>query len=266
MIAEPHPQGRSSLILATLTGNDRVADFSAYVQTDGQRERLIRDWDRTHSGRRVPVAWAKSRIRWARERTVEGGNTVSRSLNDMLETLGDVPEDRPANFVAALLEAVEGASRDGGVDPILRAAGAHRWPPLFDVEPILAGVGERRPDVDESTPESEREALLLEAAKGLEDVREALTGPVSNLLEDAAAGLWLDGDDATARAVLDLARELRAADEAETLPWVARILGMQVFSTLSAMATQQGMSPEQFARALQAQAQNEREGAEASAT
>ncbi len=253
MLALPDPESRGFLVLCTLNGTDQVADFGAYVQTDGQRTRLQRDWQRRFPNRTVPADWAKARIRWAREQTIAAGQPVASDLNDLLEHLGDGPSTRPANFIVDTLNDVEATTFEQP-DALLIAAGVNRWPPVLDMQPVLEKVNEQKPDLDQETPETEREALLMAGASGDESIRKGLAGPVANLLDDAAIGLWLDEKDADAKAMLDLAGQLRQSDAPEQLPWVVRLYGMQIFSTLMALS-QQGQIPENFMdMARQAQA------------
>ena len=70
-------------------------------------------------------------------------------------------------------------------------------------------------------------------------VREALQGTVANLLEDASTNLWLNGHDEPAGQLLALATELRTSAAAETLPWVGRLLGFQIATTLAYIQRQQ---------------------------
>lgn len=261
MIAEPAPEERGHLLLATVTGDDMVLDFGAYVQTDGQRGRLIRDWGRSLSERSAPLDWAKARIRWAREQNLARGQAAPRDLNESLELLGDVPSERPASFLGEKLDGVTARERGESIEPLLQVAGVTRWPPVIDVESILAKVQESQPDINTETPESERLGALIEGARGQVEIREALQGRVANLLEDAAIGLWLKNQDADAKAVHELAVELRGSAEPEVLDWVGRFYGLQVFATLTVMAQQQGMSTEQFTSQLQAQAQAEQAAA-----
>ncbi len=245
MLTLPDPDSRGILVLCTLNGADQIADFGGYVQTDGQRTRLTRDWTRRFPNRKVPVDWAKARVRWGRNQTIAGGNPVSSDLNDLLEQLGDDPSERPKNFIGELLADIEATPIADKTDALLMAAGVNRWPPVLDMQPVLEKVNEQKPDLDQETPETERESLLMENAKGNEEIRKSLAGAVANLLDDAAIGLWLDEKDADAKAVLELATQLRQSDTPEQLPWVVRLYGMQIFSTLMALS-QQGQIPENF--------------------
>lgn len=243
MLTLPDPESRGILVLSTINANDQVADFGGFVQTDGQRTRLSRDWDRRFD-RKVPVDWAKARIRWARDQTIASGQPVARDLDDLLEQLGEGPTTRPVNFIAASLGEVEASSVEQP-DALLMAAGVNRWPPLLDMQPVLEKVNDNKPDLGQETPEDERESALMGAAKDNEEIRKGLAGPVANLLDDAAIGLWLEEKDADAKAILELANGLRTDATPEQLPWVARLFGMQIFSTLVSLS-EQGQIPKDF--------------------
>jgi len=238
MIAAPQAEERGYLWVAALTGRDQIADFTAYVQTDGQRSRLVRDWARDFKGRQVPADWARARIRWAREQTLSSGFSVPNQLDDMLVHLGPAPSVRPASFLVGKLPTDFKGARDN-VEPALSAARVSAWPPLFDVEPTLKKVNEQNPNMSTETPESERYDALMTAVAGDEGVRAILQGAVVNLLEDAAAGLWLQGNDEPAGQVLALAQELRTAEAPEALSWIGRLLGFQIATTLQYMMRQQ---------------------------
>ncbi len=238
MIAAPRAEERGYLWVAALTGRDQIADFSAYMQTDGQRTRLVRDWAQNFKGREVPAEWARARIRWAREQTLSSGFSVPNQLDDMLVHLGPAPATRPASFLADKLPTDFKGARDN-VEPALTAARVFAWPPLFDVEPTLKKVNEANPGMSAETPEAERYDALMAAVVGDESLRGHLQGAVVNLLEDAAAGLWLRGGDEPAAQVLALASELRTSATPETLPWIGRLLGFQIAATLQYMMRQQ---------------------------
>lgn len=238
MIAVPQADQRSFLWVAALTGRDQVADFAAYVQTDGQRSRLAREWSRSFNGREVPADWARARVRWAREQTLSSGYSVPNQLDDMLVHLGPAPASRPASFLLGQLPADFKGERDN-VELTLMSARVFAWPPLFDVEPLLKKVNDANPDMNAETPEADRYQALMAAALGEEGLRTALKAQVANLLEDAAHGLWLGNQDQRAAEVLALASELRTAEAPEALPWIGRLLGFQIASTLSAMQQQQ---------------------------
>lgn len=244
MIAVPQADQRGFLWVAALTGRDQIADFTAYVQTDGQRSRLTREWNRSFNGREVPADWARTRVRWAREQTLTSGYSVPNQLDDMLVHLGPAPAVRPPSFLSGKLPADFKGQRDNVEAPLL-AARVFAWPPLFDVEPLLKKVNDANPDMSAETPEDVRYQALMSAATGDESLRSALKDPCANLLEDAAHGLWLGHQDARAAEVLALASELRTAEAPETLPWVGRLLGFQIASTLSFMQRQQQAQQQQ---------------------
>ena len=243
MIAAPRAEERGYLWVAALTGRDQIADFTAYMQTDGQRTRLVREWDRDFKGRQVPADWARARIRWAREQTLSSGFSVPTQLDDMLVHLGPAPTSRPPSFLTSLpkgqLDAGKFKGARDNVETALVAARVFAWPPLFDVEPTLKKVNEANPDMSAETPEAARYDALMAAVAGDEDVRGSLQGTVANLLEDAAAGLWLRGNDEPAAQTLALAAELRASKTPETLPWIGRLIGFQIAATLAYMQRQQ---------------------------
>ena len=106
-------------------------------------------------------------------------------------------------------------------------------------------VNDANPDMSAETPEDVRYQALMSAAAGDESLRSALKEQVANLLEDAAHGLWLGSQDGRAAEALALAGELRTAEAPETLPWVGRMLGFQIASTLSFMQRQQQQQQQQ---------------------
>jgi len=237
LIAAPKAEERGYLWVASVTGRDMVADFTAYVQTDGQRTRLIREWEGT-TGRHVPAAWARARIRWAREQTLASGFSVPNQLDDMLVHLGPATTARPTSFLDGKLPTEFRGAKDN-VEPVLIAARAFQWPPLMDVEPTLQRVNETNPNMNAETPEDERYTALMAAASGDEGIRSALQGQVANLLEDAGHNLWLRGVDDRAAEAFALASELRTNAAPEALPWVGRLLGFQIASTLAYIQRQQ---------------------------
>lgn len=238
LIAAPQAEERGYLWVASLTGRDMIADFVAYVQSDGQRARMTREWARTD--RRIPADWARARIRWAREQTLSSGFSVPDQLDSMLVHLGPAPSVRPPSFLLGQLDTAGFRGERDNVEQALLAGRAFQWPPLFDVEPILKKVNEANPNMNNETPEAERYDALMAAASGDEGLRAALAGPVANLLEDIAHNLWLHGVDKLAGENLALAAELRSSPTPETLPWIGRLLGFQIAATLAYLQRQQG--------------------------
>lgn len=243
MISAPQEE-RSYLWVAAISGRDQIVDFATYVQTDGQRTRLLREWDGSSGGRRVPTAWARARVRWAREQTLSAGFSVPRQLDDMLVHLGEAPAQRPANFLAEELASGGFVGDKDNVMAVLTAARAFSWPPVVDVEPTLRKVQESNPGLTEQDPEEARYAALAAAASGDEVLRADLKAQVANLLDDAAVSLWLAHRDDDAARSMALANELRAAAEPEALPWIPRLLGFQIASTLAYMSRQQQQQPQ----------------------
>jgi hypothetical protein len=243
MVSAPQDE-RNYLWVAVVTGRDQIADFAAYVQTDGQRSRLMRDWGAAGDDRRVPPAWARARIRWAREQTLSSGFSVPPQLDDMLVHLGPAPTGRPDNFLVGQIEKSDYVGRAEDVGELLIAAQVHAWPPVVDVEPIVRRAGETNPGMTDQDPEDKRMAALIEAARGDEALRGELRNQVANLLDDAAIGLWLRRADAAVAKLIALATELRSSPEPEALPWVPRLLGFQIAATVAYLSRQQQRRPQ----------------------
>ena len=234
VISEPEAEEGARLFVGSLTPLDRVVDFSAYSQTDGQRTRLLKDWERRTQERRIPVQWLKARVRWAREQTVAAGFSVPRSLDQNLTAFGEAPTQRPEPFLKGEL-ADQQPFKAEEVDDVLMSLGVHLWPPLLDLEGTLQKAAELHGDKPQPEEESERVELLQRSVEGDEQVRAGLEGPIANALEDAAVYMWLDGKLGTARAAKDMADALRSNEQPETLEWVPRMLGYQVASLLRAV-------------------------------
>jgi hypothetical protein len=238
MISAPQDE-RSYLWVAAISGRDQIVDFATYVQTDGQRTRMVRDWDRSGGERRVPADWARARIRWAREQTLSSGFAVPRQLDDMLVHLGEAPATRPTNFLDGVLPPVDFAPDKDNVIMALANARVNQWPPVVDVEPMMRRVNEQHPELNEQSAEDARYDALMAGARGDETLRADLKAQVANLLDDAAITLWLGGSDVEAAKVRVLAAEIRAAAEPEALPWIGRLLGFQIASTFAYLSRQQ---------------------------
>lgn len=244
LITSPQAE-RNFLWSAAISGRDQVVDFAAYVQTDGQRARMVREWERTFEGRRVPADWARARIRWAREQTLTSGFSVPTQLDDMLVHLGPGPSERPASFLEGQLPQGDFQGTKDNVEAALLGARVFAWPPVIDVEPALQRVSEANPDMNNDTPEDQRYAALLAAVAGDPEIRGGLKLQVANLLDDAAISLWLQGKDDVAGQLRALAGELRTSPEPEALPWIGRLLGFQIASTLAYIQRQQAAQPRQ---------------------
>lgn len=241
MLSVPQEHSGARLYMGTLSPEDRVLDFVAYQQTDGQRGRLERDWRRQSEDRQVPVEWLKARIVWARAQTVTHGLSVPRALDEALPRLGDAPGERPtAEFLRERL-AGETAFDAAKIDDLLVAASVQQWPPLLELEGVLQRAAEIHGDKPQPTDDDARTALMREALEGQQDVRTGLATTLANAFEDTAVSLWSEGKTDIARAALDAATELRTAEAAEALPWVPRLLGFQVASLLRVVQAQGGM-------------------------
>jgi hypothetical protein len=235
----PDDEEGGTLLVGTLGPDGRVLDFHAYTQTDGQRQRMIREWDRQHDGRRVPADWARARLRWARERTLALGYNVPAQLDEVLPRLGDAPEGRPASFLAE--ELGKQKPSDGSAEEVLGAAGAARWPLLFDADDLFKRLGETASATNpaERNDDEKLEDLAASAA-GDEKFRTALGESFANVMEDAAAGVWLEGKPAEARWLVDQSAALREAKEPETLDWIPFLLRYQVAAVAMQQMMQQG--------------------------
>ena len=238
MLTEPNPGSGATLFAGTIGPDDRVLEFNVYSQTDGQRARMVRDWERRVGDRRVPPEWLKGRIRFARDATIAAGFSVPPALNQSLSRLGDTPEERPTNFVTGLADE-PAFDPEKDIDDLLQKAGVQQWPPLLDLEGTLTKAAEIHGDAPQPTEDAERVKLLMKSVEGDEDVRKALAGTLANTLSDTAIHLWLEDDRAGARKVLDMVQTLQTHDAPESLEWVARLLGFQVASLLRVVQQQQ---------------------------
>ena len=234
LLSEPSPISGASLWAGTITPADRVIEFNAFSQTDGQRGRMLREWDRYAGERKPPVEWLKARIRWAREQTMAGGFSVPRALDQALPQLGDAPTERPASFLAGKLDDAP-AYDPATLDAVLNKALVPQWPPMVDLDPTLQRAAEIHGDKPQPTEDADRVELLRKSAAGDEGLRTALKGVLSCALQDAAVGMWMEGDAGTARALQEIAARIQAADEPEVTDEGVRILGYQVASLLRAV-------------------------------
>lgn len=234
LLSEPEPDEGGRLFVGLLSPDDRVFEFSAYHQTDGQRSRLLRDFRRRAEDREVPVDWLKARIRWARERTIASGYSAPRALDQSLAELGPAPADRPASFLEGKLDD-QAPFEAEKIDDVLISLAAHLWPPLVNLDATLQKAATLHGDKPQPAEESDRVKLLRQSVEGDEQVRQGLKNAIAHALEDASVHAWLDGDAAIARAAQDMANQIRQSEKPETLPWVPRLLGYQVASLLRAM-------------------------------
>lgn len=228
------------LMMGIVGPEGRMLDFAAYLQTDGQRQRMLKDWDRTNHHRVVPADYVRARIRWSREHTLTLGHTPPQSLDDLLERLGDAPEARPTTFLAGELDGV--TPHDGPVDELLRDIGVMRWPLLFDGKVLFDKLSEQGEGRDPaSTSDQEKLDEIREAAAGDVAVREGLAGGIANALDDAAIALWLDEEDAKARRLVDLAAGFREGDAPEQTDDGVEVLRFQIAAVAMQQIASQGM-------------------------
>jgi hypothetical protein len=210
MIAAPKAESRGFLWVAVLTGRDQVADFTAYVQTDGQRGRLVREWAKDFKGRQVPADWARARIRWAREQTLSSGFSVPNQLDDMLVHLGPAPPRAPQELPRRPAPAGFKGERDNVEGPLMAAR-------AFAVAAAVRRradpqEGQRRPPQHERRdprgralrrPDDRRRRRRARCARPCKAGRQPARGRPTNL--------WLNGHDEPAAELLALATELRSS-------------------------------------------------------
>lgn len=240
-VSLPDPEEGATLFMGLIDPDDRVIDFGAYMQTDGQQGRMARDWQRITGDRAVPVDWVLSRIRWGRDRTFADNLPMPKALDEHLSRLGALPSERPEpTFLDALLAEVEPSAGDLG--EILMGGNVHTWPLLFDANPLFDRLSKRMADVDPSTvTDADRLAHIMEASRGDEPLREALNGRIANALDDVAVSLWLDGQSREARRVRLLATELRGSSEPDQVAGVVNVVQLQITSAaIQQMREQQG--------------------------
>ncbi len=247
LISLPQDVEGARLFAGAIGPDDRVLDFNAYQQTDGQRTRLLRDWARQTKAREVSVPWVMQRIRWAREQTIASGYPVPRALDQALSSLGEAPSERPSTFLGAELQA-DAAVEPEKVDAVMVSLGVPLWPPMVNLDSMLEKAAEIHGDKPQPEKEEDRLALLAKSVEGDSVAREGLSGTLANALDDAAVHAWLEGENDDAQSAFAMAAQLRGADAPESLEFAPRLLGYQVASLLRAMG-----GPEAVARA-QAQA------------
>ena len=237
--AIPGEERGGMLVLATVAANDGFADFQVYGQTDGQRSKMLRDWDGTYGEHRVPADWARARLRWAREQTMALGYNPPPGVDDMLERLGASPESRPASFLPERLTDTQAS--DKTLTELLANCGALRWPLLFKADSVFKALEKRGAErkEDEKLENDDRLKELIEISAGDEDWRKGLTGPLANLLDDLAVGLWQNGRDGDAKILVDLVAQIRESDAPESLEASAELLSAQITGVVLRQQTQQ---------------------------
>jgi len=226
----PHPQEGAALLVALLDPTDRLLDFAAYFQTDGQQARTAREWQRDADDRTIPASWVQARLFWARGETRKRNLDIPKALDDQLPQLGEAPTERPQpSFLDEALAAIEPSAADLG--GILISGGVHTWPLLFDANGLFERLGETMKDVDADTiTDADRLAHIMTASKGDEPLQAGLRGPLANALDDVAVILWLDGSLTEARRVRKLAVDLREADAPDQVDGVVNLIQLQITS------------------------------------
>ena len=224
----PNEEEGASLLLAIIDPTDRILNFGAYHQTDGQQARTVRDWEREAEGRIIPASWVQGRLFWARNETHRRNFELPKGFDEQLPKLGEAPSERPQPiFLDQALAEIEPATTDLG--EILISAGVHTWPLLFDANELFVRLGQATKDVDADTlTEVDRHAHIMTASKGNEPLRTGLRGPLANALDDAAVILWLDGALSEAGRVRQLAVDLRESAEPEQVDGVVNLIQFQI--------------------------------------
>ncbi len=236
----PDAEAGATLLIGLIDPSDRLLDFRAFYQTDGQQARTARDWLRDVEGRSLPVAWLQSRLFWAREQTHKRSYELPSALADQLHKLGEAPSGRPEpSFLDEALAAVEPASSD--LVEILMSGGVHTWPVLFDANSLFEKLADVMKDLDPAAiTDADKLANIMTASKGDEQLREGLRGPIANALDDVAVVLFLDGSLAEARRVRDFATALRGADEPESVDGVVNLVQLQITSAAMQQMRERG--------------------------
>jgi ABC-type nickel/cobalt efflux system permease component RcnA len=242
----PDDEDGAALFVALLDPTDRLLDFRAYRQTDGQQTRTARDWQRDANGRVLSAAWVQARMLWSREQTHQRHVALPPAFDEHLVTLakgiGPIASERPQPvFLDEALAAVEPAASDLG--QILIVGGVHTWPLLFPGDQLFERLAERMKDVDANEITNEdRLAHIMEASSGDEALRTALRGPLANGLDDVAVVLWLDGSLAEARRVRKLAVDMRGSDTPERVDGVVNLVQLQLTSAAMKQMRERGQA------------------------
>ena len=242
----PNEDQGAALFMAILDPSDRVLDFAAYYQTDGQQARTGRDWLRDANGRSVSATWAAQRILWARASTHASNIALPRALDEALprltEFLGESAqvEARPEpTFIDEGVAEVEPAASDLG--QILMSGNVHSWPLLFDGNELFDTLGKKMEGVEQTeVSEADRLAHIMEASQGDEALRTGLSGPLANAVDDVATVLFLDGSLAEARRLRQMTSEMRSSDAPESVDGVVNLIQLQLTSAALQQLRQQG--------------------------
>jgi hypothetical protein len=240
----PNEEEGAALLIGVIDPNDRLLNFAAYFQTDGQQARTVRDWTRDAGGRSLPVEWVQARLYWAREQTQRRNFALPKGVDEHLARLGQAPSARPEpTWLDERLAEVEPAASDLGA--ILMSGAVHSWPLVFDANALFNRLGEVMKDADPATLTNEdRLAHIMSASKGDEGLRTGLKGPLANALDDVAVVLYLDGSLAEARRVRKLAVDMRNTDEPEMVDGVVNLIQLQITSAAMEQMRRQGGMPD----------------------
>ncbi len=258
VLSELDDEDGAVLFLATLDGNDRLVDFAAYSQSDGQRTRMFRDWNRNQSGRLPPADWVKQRLLFAREKTSAAGYTAPGNFDEHLRRFGAFPSERPKSFLQGLLpgsnQPVELTHE--ATSAAISGAGLLLWPLMFNIEAVMKGLAEESGDKSESPEDAEaaanersaeeHRATLRKVAAQDPAVDAGMRGPLRNALEDAALGAWIDGRFDDARVLTAIVSGIDSTPPGSSLldhDWATQLLSMQLAAyAMRSLRNREGMA------------------------
>lgn len=221
----------AKLYVALIDPNDRMLNFAAYFQTDGQQSRMARDWVRDANERSVDAQWVRARMLWSREETRRANFDLPGSFDEHLATIsadGSTPDARPdVAWLDAALDGVEAGDVD--VSGVLIEGGVHTWPLMFDAASLFERLTEKMEGVEtDSLTDGDRLAHITAACESDEPLREALAGPFTRALSDVAIELWLAGKTAEAARVRQLVRDIEGSEQPESVDGVVNLVQLQI--------------------------------------
>ena len=224
--ARPGDERGGMLVIGAVAPNGAYVECDVFGQSDGQRNKMFRDWGDQYGSHRLPVDWVRSRLAWAREATIKAGYTPPPAADELLPELGEVPTERPASFLPAKLESV--TASDGPMLDLLMQVGAARWPVLFDADKLFKALEESSKGLDEGADQATRLAEMRRLGSDDEAFAEGLRGPFADLFDDVAVGLWQAGREGDAKRLVDAAASFRSADKPGDSDDAAGLLWAQV--------------------------------------
>lgn len=272
LVSLPEEDGYCQLWIVSLTSGDQILQFRQQFQTDGQRHRLLRQWqEKSSSGtRQVPLSWVFERILWARRKMKASSEVVPAGVEKSLIHMSDVvePTQRPANLLHEQLSeehklnpASLATMEDKAIMDLLSGAGLSQWPALFSVHryevqmqklaetkaPELKNqLGTESQTSEDAEQNSEREQTIekvkaineemLGYLQSSEEAKQILQEPVANILDDVAIELWMNGRrDQDVALLLAIVEQLRSADEPASFAWLQPFFQQQQFAIIQEM-------------------------------